>query len=73
MGNIRTPKPVYFKCGVVEFFVKNKQIHYKAWLWLIDGTSQFEYKRGKYESDDQINALIKNTLQSFSSVGVIEN
>ena len=73
MGSIRTPKPEYFKCGMVEFYVKNKEIHYKIWLWLVDGTSQFEYQRGKYESDEQIKRLIQSTLHNFSSVGVIEN
>lgn len=67
MGNIRTPKPQYFKCGVVEFYVKNKQIHYKVWLWLVDGTSQFELSTGRYESNDQINQIIARALQSFSS------
>lgn len=68
MGNIRTPKPVYFKCGMVEFYVKEKVIYYKVWLWLVDGLSEFEYGRGKYESDNQIKELIKTALQSFSSV-----
>lgn len=73
MGNIHTPKPEYFKCGVVEFYVKKKQIYFKVSLWLIDGFTQYELLTGKYESKSQIENIIKQALQSFSSVGVIEN
>ena len=34
MGNIRTPKTKYFKNGVVSFYVMNKTIYFKVWLWL---------------------------------------
>ena len=48
MGNIRTPKPEYFDGGVIEFYVKNKEIHYKTVIWTKDGTKQFIFETGKY-------------------------
>ena len=71
MGNIRTPKPHYFKHGVVEFFVKNKQIHYKTVMWNPDGTNHFVLEVGIFENN--IDDIVKRGKQSFSSVGVIEN
>ena len=73
MGNIRTPKLKYFENGVVTFYVMDKTVYFKIWLWLKDGLKQFEYMRGKYKSDEQINELVNQALQSFSNVGVIEN
>ena len=71
MGNIRSPKPKYFQNGVVNFYVMNKVIYFKVWLWLKDGLKQFELTRGKYESDQQIDEIIIKALftqQSFTSV-----
>ncbi len=59
MGSIRTPKPHYFNNGVIEFYVKNKQIYYQVKLWLKDGLTHV-----------QVSILASH---SFSSVGVIEN
>lgn len=72
MGNIRTPKPRYFTHGIIEFYVKDKQIYYKGLLWLKDGLFQFEFAKGKYESDDQIQQIINKALQNFSNVMVNE-
>lgn len=48
---MRTPRPYYFKFGVVEFFVKNKEIHYKVKKWTENGLSQYLYKTGKYDGN----------------------
>ena len=78
MGNVRTPKPHYFNNGVIEFYVKNKQIYYKVKLWLKDGSTQFLFKEGKFENItipqliDEVQVSILAS-QNFSSVGVIEN
>ena len=73
MGNIRTPKTKYFKNGVVSFYVMDKTVYFKVWLWLKDGLTQFEYTRGKYESDNQINNIVNQALQTFTTVEGIEN
>ena len=78
MGSIRTPKPHYFNNGVIEFYVKNKQIYYQVKLWLKDGLTQFLFKEGKFENitvnqlvdDVQVSILASH---SFSNVVVIEN
>lgn len=46
---MRTPRPHYFKFGVVEFFVKNKEIHYRVKKWNENGLNQYLYKTGKYD------------------------
>ena len=73
MGNIRTPKTVYFKQGSLSFYVKDKQIYYKVWLWLHDGLTHFLYKDAKFEGITVTEILQEVQSHSFSSVGVIEN
>ncbi len=48
---MRTPKPYYFKHGVVVFFVKDKQIHYKVIKWSEDGFFSWVYGIGKYDGN----------------------
>ena len=55
---MRTPKPYYFKNGVVEFYVKNKVIYYNVKKWSEDGLTQCLYKTGKY--DGNIDGLIES-------------
>ena len=62
MGNVHTPKTKYFENGVVEFFVHKKIIFFNAKFWLKDGLTQFTFKQGIYESDDQIDKIIKEAL-----------
>lgn len=74
MGNIRTPKPIYFDGGVIEFYVKNKEIHYKTIIWTRDGTKQFTFETGKYDiTTNNFKEITNRALQNFSTVGVIEN
>ncbi len=74
MGNVRTPKPVYFKGGLVEFFVKNKIRWYRTIIYTKDGMTQFEFERGIYsENLTPIKDIVNRALHNFSSVGVIEN
>lgn len=46
---MRTPKPYYFKNGVIVFFVKDKIIYYKIIKWSEDGMIQWSDKLGKYD------------------------
>ena len=61
-----TPRPVYFKNGVVEFYVKNRVVHYKTVLWSKDGLVQFIFDQGKYEGDSD--KIVKKALQSFEDM-----
>lgn len=64
MGNqIRTPRPVYFKNGVIEFYVYKKEIYYKAKLWLRDGTSQITIKDRKFLGD--ADSIVKEITSQF--------
>ncbi len=66
MGNTRTPRPVYFDHGVVEFFVRNKVVHYRTIKWNEDGLLQFPLATGIYHGDSD--QLVKEALQTFRSV-----
>ena len=66
MGNVRTPRPVYFKHGVIEFFVENKIVYYRTILWSEDGLTQFVLESAKYQGNSD--ELVKKALQSFSNV-----
>ena len=66
MGEIRTPRPYYFKGGVVEFFVKNKQVYFKTLIWNNEGSLQFEFETGLLKED--YIEIANRALQSFSSV-----
>lgn len=69
MGNVRTPKASYFDGGVVEFYVKNKQIYYKTVIWTKDGTKQFTFETGKYDiATNNIKEITNRALQNFSEV-----
>lgn len=75
MGNqIRVPKEVYIKHGVIKFFAKNNLVYYKVLLWKEDGLTQFRFKTAKLETTvEQLVEQVKKGLPSFSSVGEIEN
>ena len=62
MGNIHTPKTKYFENGVVYFNVHGKIIFFSVKLWLIDGLTQFTFKDGIYESEEQIEKIIKEII-----------
>ena len=69
MGFTRTPRPHYFEHGVVEFFVRDRVVHYKTSVWIEGGTLQFEFEQGKYnESLTPINEIVSRALQRFGSV-----
>jgi hypothetical protein len=70
MGNIHTPKTIYFENGCIEFFVKKKQVYYKTVIWTKDGSKQFIFETGKFEQGIIIHDLIKRALQSFTDVRV---
>ena len=73
-NNIRTPKTKYFSHGSVSFYVQDKQIYYKVWLWLHDGTTHFLYKDAKFEGITVDEIIAEVTRQSFTStVEEIEN
>lgn len=59
---MRTPKPHYFKFGVVEFYVKNKVIYYKVKKWTEDGMKQYVLETGKYDGNID-NLLVWNHLK----------
>ena len=64
MGNIHTPKTIYSNGLVLEFHVKNKEIHYKLSKWVDLGSNLavIESKRlGQRNPDD----IIKEASQSF--------
>jgi hypothetical protein len=75
MGNIHTPKTIYFEGGAIEFFVKKKQIYFKTVIWTKDGSKQFTFETGKFdyclnqdEKGRTVSDIIKSTLQSFGDV-----
>ena len=74
MGNIiRTPKTKYFSHGSVSFYVQDKQIYYKVWLWLNDGTTHFLYKDAEFEGITVDEIIADVTRQSFTTVKELKN
>lgn len=67
MGSIRTPRPFYFKHGVVEFFVYQKTVHYVTKVWNENGTNQSILETGKL-GDQTPESIAERALQNFSSV-----
>ena len=77
MGNVHTPRPIYFDGGVIDFFMKNKQMYFKTLIWIKDGSKQFEYESGKFnyqlnqdENNRTVADIIKSAQQKFT--GVVE-
>jgi hypothetical protein len=69
MGNIRVPKNHYFKYGVVQFYVKSKEIHFKIYLWIENGSKRILIRDSKFNiTIEQIIAEIPT--QSFTNVEV---
>ena len=66
MGNIRTPRPHYFKGGVVEFFVKDKQVYFRTLIWNNEGSLQFEFETGLLKED--YIEIAERALQTFGNV-----
>ena len=46
-----TPRPYYFKNGVVVFYVKEKQVYYNVMVWNDSGLKQFSIDSGKYNGE----------------------
>ena len=68
MGNLRVPKEIYIKQGVIKFFAKNKQVYYKILIWSDDGLTQFPLKVDKLETSvDELVAEVKRGLPSFTN------
>ena len=72
MGNVRTPKTIYKNGLVITFYVENKEIYYKISKWNKDGTNLALLEQNKL-ADMTAQQILDYALQSFSSVGVIEN
>ena len=70
-NNIRTPKTAYFKHGLVSFYVKNKQIHYRVWVWSADGLNKFLFKDAKFEGITVDQIIADATSPSFTK-GITE-
>lgn len=62
-----TPRPYYFKNGVVVFFVRDKQVYYNVLMWNDSGMKQFSVRSGKYNNDD-LDLIVKGVQQSFGDV-----
>jgi hypothetical protein len=71
MGQTKTPRPVYFKNGVVEFYVRDKVVHYKTVLWSKDRLVQFVFDQGKYDGDSD--EIVKKASQTFGDVSGSHN
>ena len=72
MGNLRVPKNHYFKYGLIQFYAKKKEIYYKVYLWIENGSKRILVRDSKFNiTVDQIIAEIPT--QSFTNVEVIEN
>ena len=63
MGNIHTPKTIYFNGLVLEFYVKNKEIHYKLSKW-VDWGSVLAVIKSEKLGDQNPNDIIKKAQQS---------
>lgn len=73
MGNIiRTPKVIYKNKHVMTFYVNNKEIHYTIYKWSDDGLSRFAIATGKLGTQNP-QQILDSTLQTFTSVEVLEN
>ena len=67
MGNLRVPKNHYFKYGVVQFYAKNKEIHFKVYLWIENGSKRILVRDSKFNITlDEI--LAEATSQTFTEV-----
>lgn len=69
MGNIHTPKTIYSNGLVLEFHVKNKEIHYKLSKWVDLGSNLAEIETKKL-GDQNPNDIIKEAQRMFTNVGV---
>ena len=68
MGNIRTPKPVYFKQGVMIFYVKDKIIYYIVKLWTDDGFHQATVQEARLGTQNPQDIITKLTSQNSKKV-----
>ena len=67
MGNIRSPKVLYKHGVVMEFYVKNKEIHYKIFVWSKDGMNRSLLEEDALNGRDYIQ-VFNQALQKFTSV-----
>ena len=67
MGNIRNPRPIYDNGSVMEFFIRDKQTHYRILKCNDEGTNQSLIDSGLLGDQDPITVL-KTALQLFSTV-----
>ena len=73
MGNLRVPKNHYFKYGLVQFYAKNKEIYFRVYLWINNGSTRILFRDSKFNvSLEEILAEAKGS-QTFTNVEVIEN
>ena len=64
MGNVHTPKTIYSNGLVLEFYVKNKEIHYKLSKW-VDAGSNLSLIESKKLGDQKPDDIIKSAQQKF--------
>ena len=68
MGNtIHTPKTIYSNGLVLEFYVKNKEIHYKLSKWIDLGSNLAVIESAKL-GDQKPEDIIKKAQQSVGDV-----
>ena len=67
MGSIRCPRPIYNDKIVVDFKVRNKEVHYIIYKWNDDGTVRSDVDSGKL-GDQSPQQIMDNALRIFSTV-----
>lgn len=61
-----TPRPIYFKHGVIEFYVRNQIVNYRTRIWTENGMCQFVAAQGVYQNNSE--ELLKQAQQNFGDV-----
>jgi len=70
MGNLRVPKNKYFKHGVVQFYAKNKEIYFRVYLWIENGSKRILFRDSKFNITlDEILVEAKGS-QLFTNIEV---
>lgn len=67
-NNIRSPRPVYFKHGVIVFYVKDEIVHYIVKLWRDEGFKQYPIEEGVLGTQNITDIISKITQQFHEMV-----
>lgn len=62
-SKLRTPDPIYFKHGVIQFSQKDQELYYEVWVWTEDGLNKFKYSNKIKLQTDELEVLRKMTHQ----------